>query len=163
MLGVTAKLEAITMKIIDLIIIILMFSLVALVSFQVLNRFILHIPAAWTEEMARYNFVWVSLYGSVKALKMKSHLSVDIVIETMKSERGKRIIDLIATFLTLVFTVVLIVTGYQYMAGSIGVNCEFGAFPISVIYSSLPISGVLMFIVSMMQLVQDIKALRGDL
>lgn len=156
------KIEMISARFLDTMIIFLMFSLVMLVTFQVLNRFILHIPAAWTEEMARYNFVWVSLYGSVKALKMKNHLSVDIVVEAMKSKRAKRIVDLIATSLILIFTVVLIVTGSQYMIGSFGVNCEFGAFPISVIYSSLPIAGVLMFIVSAMQIVHDIKALRGE-
>jgi TRAP-type C4-dicarboxylate transport system permease small subunit len=150
------------MKLIDLIIILLMFSLVFLVFFQVVNRFILHIPAAWTEEMARYNFVWVSLYGSVKALKEKSHLSVDVIVETMKSERGKMIIDVISSSLVVVFACVLLVTGYMYTVANFGVDCEFGAFPLSIIYSAVPISSFLLLVVSIRHIFDDVVTLRRD-
>lgn len=156
-----SKVEAKLMKLVDILIIILMFSLVGMVFFQVLNRFILHIPAAWTEEMARYNFVWVSLYGSVKALKMKSHLSVDIVVETAKSERTKDVINLVASALVIVFTLILTVTGFQYMIGNLGVDCEFGPFPLAIIYSAVPITGMLLFFVSIGHMFEEIKSLRG--
>lgn len=150
------------MKFIDIIIAILMFSLVTMVFFQVVNRFWLHAPAAWTEEMSRYNFVWVSLYGSVRALFTKRHLSVDIVVETVKSERLKKIVDLIASTLVMVFTVIITVTGYRYMVGNWGVDCEFGPFPLVIIYSAVPISGILLFLVSIGQMLMDFRALRGN-
>lgn len=157
-----AKLDSKLMKIIDILIIVLMFSLVAMVFFQVINRFILHIPAAWTEEMARYNFVWASLYGSIKALKMKCHLSVDILVETRKSERTKNMINLVASLFIMAFTVILTVTGYQYMMANMGVGCEFGPFPLAIIYSAVPITGVMMFFISIGQMCEQIKLVRGD-
>jgi len=150
------------MKVVDFLIIVLMSSLVIMVFFQVLNRFILHIPAAWTEEMARYNFVWVSLYGSVKALKMGSHLSVDILVETMKSEKKKKIINLVGGILVIVFAIILTVTGFQYMIGNFGVDCEFGPFPLSIIYSAVPITGILLILVSIVQMFQQVLSLRGE-
>ena len=156
------RLDEVLMKVVDLLIITLMFSLVAMVFFQVVNRFILHIPAAWTEEMARYNFVWVSLYGSVKALKMKAHLSVDILVETMKSERKKKIMNLGAGALIIVFALILTVTGFHYMIGNFGVDCEFGPFPLAVIYSAVPITGILLILISVEQMTEQLVALRGD-
>ncbi len=156
-----ARLDAKMMKVVDILITILMFSLVAMVFFQVVNRFILHIPAAWTEEMARYNFVWASLYGSIKALKMKCHLSVDILVETRKSEKTKNIINLIASVFVIIFTVILTTTGYGYMMANMGVGCEFGPFPLAIIYSAVPITGLMMFIISIGQMFEQVKILRG--
>jgi len=161
-LNMLGELENKVMKLVDFIIILLMFSLVFLVFFQVINRFLLQIPAAWTEEMARYNFVWVSLYGSVKALNEKSHLSVDVIVETMKSERGKMIIDVISSSLIVVFASVLLVTGYMYTVNNFGVDCEFGPFPLSIIYSAVPISAFLLLMVSVKHIFNDIVTLGRD-
>jgi TRAP-type C4-dicarboxylate transport system permease small subunit len=150
------------MKIVDILIILLMTSLVVLVFFQVINRFVLHIPAAWTEEIARYNFVWVSLYGSVKALKMGSHLSVDIIVETTKSEKVKKTIAFVGGVLVIVFSLILTVTGYQYMVANIGVDCEFGPFPLVIIYSAVPISGVLLILESILQMFKQMVGWKGE-
>lgn len=144
------------MKIVDALLGILMASLVALIFFQVLNRFILHIPAAWTEEMGRYNFVWLSLFGSVKALKERAHLSVDILVTNLKG-RKKVLADIIVEILTLVFSVILLVTGYSYTISNIGVNCEFGTFPIFIIYMAVPIVAFLLCVISLDQVVMNIK------
>lgn len=144
------------MKIVDALLGILMASLVALIFFQVLNRFILHIPAAWTEEMGRYNFVWLSLFGSVKALKERAHLSVDILVTNLKG-RKKVFADIIVELLTLVFSVILLVTGYSYTISNIGVNCEFGTFPIFIIYMAVPIVAFLLCVISLDQVVMNIK------
>ncbi len=144
------------MKIVDALLGILMASLVTLIFFQVLNRFILHIPAAWTEEMGRYNFVWLSLFGSVKALKERAHLSVDILVTNLKG-RKKVLADIIVEILTLVFSVILLVTGYSYTISNIGVNCEFGTFPIFIIYMAVPIVAFLLCVISLDQVIMNIK------
>lgn len=151
-----AKITDMVMKAVDVLIGLLMASLVILIFFQVLNRFILHIPAAWTEEMGRYNFVWLSLFGSVKALQEGAHLSVDIIVMNFKGK--KRIVaDIIAEMLTLVFSIILLVTGYTYTLSNIGVNCEFGEFPLFLIYMAIPITGFLLCVISIEQIFKNIK------
>lgn len=161
-MDILVRIDEKIMKAVDLLIIVLMSSLVVMVSFQVLNRFILHIPAAWTEEMARYNFVWVSLYGAVKASKTGTQLSVDILVETMKSEKKKKIINLVSSLFVIIFALILTITGFQYMIGNYGVDCEFGPFPLTIIYSAVPITGILLVFVSIEQIAQQIVSLRGD-
>ena len=94
------------MKAVEILTTVLMFVLVGLVFFQVLNRFILHIPAAWTEEMARYNFVWLSLFGSVIALKSGRHLSVDLVVQGIKSQKAQDWVKVMVALLVLVFSLI---------------------------------------------------------
>jgi TRAP-type C4-dicarboxylate transport system permease small subunit len=72
------------LRLFDYFTVLLMLFLLFIVFFQVLNRFILHIPLSWTEEAARYGFVWLSLFGAVKALQTGSHIKVDIFINNLK-------------------------------------------------------------------------------
>ncbi len=153
---VLKKADGLLIKITDFFTIVSMFSLTIMVSFQVLNRFILHWPAAWTEEMARYNFVWVSLLGAVSALHYKRHLSVDILFETLKSEKLKKKLTVIGLLFILLFSLILTWTGWQYTKANINVNCEFGAFPLGIIYAIMPISGILLTVVSLRQIVEEL-------
>jgi len=149
---VLKKANDLLIKLTDFLTTFMMILLTVMVSFQVLNRFILHWPAAWTEEMARYNFVWVSLLGAVSAQHYRRQLSVDILVETLKSQKIKNLISVLASFFTLLFCLVLTWTGWVYAKGNVNVNCEFGAFPLGIIYAILPISGALLSIVCLRQL-----------
>lgn len=154
---VQEKPDGLLIKVTDLLTMITMFSLTIMVSFQVLNRFILHWPAAWTEEMARYNFVWVSLLGAVSALHYKRHLSVDFLFEIIKSEKTKKKMTVVGLLFVLLFSLLLAWTGWQYAKSNINVNCEFGAFPLGIIYAIMPISGFLLAVVSFRQLVEELR------
>jgi TRAP-type C4-dicarboxylate transport system permease small subunit len=151
------KMDTLVIKITDILTIVMMFLLVFMVSFQVLNRFILHWPAAWTEEMARYNFVWVSLLGAVSALHYRRQLSVDILTENIKSPKIKRMLGIVAALFVLLFSFILTRTGWQYTKANFNVNCEFGAFPLGIIYAILPITGLLLIYVSVKQLIEEFR------
>ncbi|MCL1999920.1 MAG: TRAP transporter small permease subunit, partial [Planctomycetes bacterium] len=43
---------------------ILMTMLIAVTFFQVLCRFVIKLPAVWTEEVARMSFVWLIFLGA---------------------------------------------------------------------------------------------------
>jgi len=147
------------LKFLDYFIATLMFSLLIMVFFQVLNRFCLHIPAAWTEEMARYNFVWLSLFGSIKALQVKAHLSVDFFVSYL-NPKLKVLTDILSELLTMIFCLILVKTGISYTISNIGVNCEFGAFPLYLIYAGVPVAGFLLFLVSLENLINHIYGLK---
>ena len=53
--------------------------LVGVIFVQVICRYVLLIPTAWAEELARYLFVWTSYLGSAYALNEGEHIEVDIV------------------------------------------------------------------------------------
>ncbi len=53
--------------------------LVGVIFVQVICRYVLFIPTAWAEELARYLFVWTSYLGSAYALNEGGHIEVDIV------------------------------------------------------------------------------------
>ena len=99
------------LKLFDYFTVLLMLFLLFIVFFQVLNRFVLHIPLSWTEEAARYGFVWLSLFGAVKALQVDSHIKVDIFINNLKPKTLKIINLLSHDLITLIFSILLTYTG----------------------------------------------------
>lgn len=155
-----ANFNDLLIKVVDVITVIFMAALFVVITFQVLNRFMLHIPAAWTEEMGRYCFVWLSMFGTVRALQSRVHLKIDIVESNLKGN-SKLIVNILAEIIILVFCLILTVTGYTYTMSNIGNYCEFGKFPIYLIYMVMPIAGLLLCLISTETLLTKIKELFG--
>jgi TRAP-type C4-dicarboxylate transport system permease small subunit len=147
------------MKAVEVLTTVLMFVLVGLVFFQVVNRFILHIPAAWTEEMARYNFVWLSLFGSVIALRSDRHLSVDLLVQGIKSQKRKDVIRVLVSVMVILFSLILTWSGYNYTTANWTNTCGFGAFPLALIYAAVPVAGLLLIVVSLEHLAISVRDL----
>jgi TRAP-type C4-dicarboxylate transport system permease small subunit len=55
---------------------VLFLSLVA----QVLLRFVLRNPAAWTEELATIAYVWVIFWGTAFCVPLAAHVAVDFIV-----------------------------------------------------------------------------------
>lgn len=57
----------------------LMVALVAVVFAQVALRYLTYQPLAWTEEVARYVFIWLSLLGAALGGRRGAHFAVDVL------------------------------------------------------------------------------------
>jgi TRAP-type C4-dicarboxylate transport system permease small subunit len=47
---------------------------------QVLGRFVLGAPTAWTEELATITFVWVIFWGIAFTVPLHTHVAVDLLV-----------------------------------------------------------------------------------
>jgi TRAP-type C4-dicarboxylate transport system permease small subunit len=74
---------------------------------QVFYRYALHQPLGWTEELARFTFVWVGYLSAWLAWKYRAHIAVDAVAYT-GNER------LIAASVVLVEVLVLALCAYTF-------------------------------------------------
>jgi TRAP-type C4-dicarboxylate transport system permease small subunit len=91
-------------------IIILLVTLLTAVTFaQVVTRYALGDPLIWSEEAARYLFVWVSMVGAALALREGGHFGLDLLIRPMP--QLKPILGPLVTLVMVVFLVILLKTG----------------------------------------------------
>ena len=72
--------------------------MVIVIAYQVVLRYVFHASNAWSEELARYLFIYDVFIGSAIALRKNSHLQVDVFLNLMK-ERTKYIYTIIVTIL----------------------------------------------------------------
>lgn len=80
---------------------------VTLGLFQVVMRFVLEIPAEWTEVLIRFSLIWMVFMGIPYAFRVGAMVSVD-VLARMVGPLGKRILSFFtcAAALTLVFAII---------------------------------------------------------
>ncbi|MHA1918775.1 MAG: TRAP transporter small permease [Promethearchaeota archaeon] len=122
--------------------------LVIIVFFQVLNRFILHIPAAWTEEIGRFIFVWASAVGIALALRKKAHIGLSIIVNSLPKSLRK-IVELISKIIMLAFYIIVLYWGsiWSYYGLMESTN-SLQWVPMFYIYVAIPFSALLLTIFS---------------
>ena len=124
----------------------LMGVMVVTVSWQVATRYLLNSPSSYTEELATYLLIWISLLGAAYALRKRAHLGIDIVVRRMNA-RKQRQARVLAYGVIIVFSLAAFVFGGGYLVYvTLDLNQLSAAFqvPIGYVYTVLPISGLLM-------------------
>ena len=56
-------------------------GIVVLIFFGVLSRFVFHYSIAWSEELARYFFLWGALFGAAAACKTGQHGGIPLLVD----------------------------------------------------------------------------------
>ena len=61
------------------------------VSLQIFSRYTELIPSyIWTEEMARFMFIWTIMLGAMVGVRESTHFEVDLLPEAITARRGLR-------------------------------------------------------------------------
>ena len=121
---------------------VLMGLLIVPVSMQIFSRYIGLIPRyIWTEEIARFCFIWIILIGSMIAVRDGSHFTVDLLPQA-KTKRGEAIGHLFVDFIMALVGVIFIVWGWPLVQFGLMQTSEIAELPMVTIYIAWPIAGV---------------------
>ncbi len=138
----------------------LMSFMVLTVSWQVATRYLLNSPSSYTEELATYLLIWISLLGAAYALRMRAHLGLDVLVTRLSRDR-QHSIRMFAHGIIIVFSSVALVFGGGWLVYvTLDLNQLSAAFqlPVGYVYLALPLSGLLMAYYSAV----DIRGLLRD-
>lgn len=121
-----------------------LFTLLILdVLWGVVSRYVLGSQSRWTEELAVYLLVWVSLLGAALVFRERGHLGVDYFVGKL-DPAAQRLSALVAELAVLVFAVFVLVFGGGMMvvetlrSGQVSPAMN---WPVGYIYLVVPISG----------------------
>lgn len=110
------------------------------VLLQVLSRFVPIIPRyIWTEEVARFAFIWVIMLGAIVAVREKTHFKVDLLPNL--GPVWERRIALLLLVLLLLISIVFLVGGWQFAQFGSTQFSEISGLPMIAIYIAWPIAG----------------------
>ena len=120
----------------------LMFLLVVPVSLQILSRYTELIPRyIWTEEAARFLFIWMISVGSAIAVREQTHFNVDILPKP-KTARGKALAVLIVDFALLAMAAIFVVYGWEFLKFGWTQTSELTGINMAVIFSAFLLAGL---------------------
>ncbi|QRG67539.1 TRAP transporter small permease [Brevibacillus choshinensis] len=125
------------------IVVALLAVMVVAVFLQVLFRFFLDQPLAWTEELARYLLIWITFLGSAYAMAIRAHIGTEYIQKFLSPLMNKIVLSL-AAILSIFFFVVMVQQGYALAARSMTQTSPTLLVPMGYVYMVIPISGVLL-------------------
>lgn len=135
--------------------VVLFAAILFIMILQVTFRYVLNTPLTWTEELARYIFIWACYLGAPVATRRGNHVTITFVAERL--HRGvSRVVTLGIQAISLVFFLQLAIFGAILVVKSHSVEAITLPIPWSLIYLAVPISGLLMIL----QTVDGGRALR---
>ena len=108
---------------------------------QVGFRYFLGDPLVWSDELARYLFVWASLLGWIIAARRRSHLSIDMVAIRL-SPRGQAALRLVGALAGVAFAAVLVFYGWRITQRNLDVDTTTLFFPMGVVYAIVPLAAL---------------------
>jgi len=132
---------------------------------QVVLRYLFNWTPEWSEELARYLFVWVVFIGSALIMGESGHLAVQFVPNHFKGTAVGNVLKIVINLSGYVFILLLLVQGAkmtQVMTFQISPGLE---IPMSWVYSVIPLSAVLMLLYlarDTVQIVRDLSGPKGE-
>lgn len=124
----------------------LMTLLVLDVIWQVVTRFLLNNPSSFTDELARYLLIWLGLLGAALVSGYKAHLAIDLFSDRLRNPRYKKYLAIFIESIVVVTSLAIMVFGgckLVYTIWSLGQTSTALQVPLSVVYSIVPLSGLL--------------------
>lgn len=130
----------------------LLAGLVMVLAWQVISRYAMNAPSSSSEEILRYGVIWMSLLGAAYAVGQGSHLAVDLLRDRLGRAGKLRLDALIAVAFILFAAVVLIWGGMRGVTIASSQKSAVMQVPMSWVYLSLPVSGALIILYSLLNL-----------
>jgi TRAP-type transport system small permease protein len=135
----------------------LMGLMIVPVSLQVLSRYWGILPRyIWTEEAARFCFVWIVMIGSMIAVRDDTHFRVDLFARP-KSARWEGGSNLVAHLAMLLMALVFSWYGYEFAKFGFMQKSEMSGINMLSIYVSFPLAGATWTVFLLERLVVDLR------
>ncbi|WP_017729000.1 TRAP transporter small permease [Halalkalibacterium ligniniphilum] len=128
-------------------------TMVTLVFMNVALRYGFNSGITWSEEMARYLFVWIVFLGAIAAFKDRSHLGVDVLLGVLPPI-GQKIIYVVNQIVIIGLLVIIIDGGLKMIVVNSNSYGPATGMPLSILFFAATFAASIMIIMSFVQTVQ---------
>ncbi|MET0208780.1 MAG: TRAP transporter small permease [Burkholderiaceae bacterium] len=130
------------------------------VSLQIFSRYTSLIPSyIWTEEMARFLFVWMIMLGAMVGIRESTHFDVDVWPQL--GARGNAVLKIISSVFVLGFALVFVWWGWEFTRFAFKRFSELAELPLWTIHIAWPLTGVTWILFQGEHLLRAIRVLQG--
>jgi TRAP-type C4-dicarboxylate transport system permease small subunit len=137
-------------RILEPVLVMLLFALVVTVLWQVFSRYVLQAPSTATDEIARFLLMWTALLGAAWAVGQRAHLAIHLLIEKLRPSKAVLLHRFICLLIIVFSFAVMIVGGINLVRITLLLEQSSTVLqvPIGWVYVVLPLSGCIMAIYS---------------
>lgn len=135
--------------------------MIAVTLAQVVFRYLLGAPLPWSEELARYCFVWIVFLGGAIGLSRGIHLGVDLFVNVLPP-RLQHGVNLLVSALITGFAVAVIYASQPVIQMNMMQRSPALGFQMSWIYIAIPISMGLIALISIERIISGLRSGPGE-
>ena len=133
--------------------------LIVPVTLQMISRFTALIPAwIWTEEMARFLFIWMVMLGAMIGVRDGTHFDVDVWPQL--KPRANALFRIVSSVFVLVFALVFVWYGIKFVQFGWNQSSELADLPMTFIFVAWPLTGFTWLLFGGQRILKDIHLLR---
>ena len=134
--------------------------LVVPVSLQIFSRYTALIPSyIWTEEMARFLFVWMVMIGAMIGVRDGAHFEVDVWPQL--GPRANALLRIVSGLFILGFALVFVWGGWLFTSFAFKRFSELAELPLWMIHIAWPLTGLTWFIFQAEHMAEALRVLTG--
>jgi TRAP-type C4-dicarboxylate transport system permease small subunit len=135
--------------------------LIVPVTMQIVSRYTGLVPRyIWTEEIARFCFIWIIMIGAMIATREDSHFDVDLLPEP-RTPAGRGFAKLIVHVAMLAMALAFIWYGKEFADEGAMQSSEIADLPMLAIYIAWPLAGVVWTLFLGEKIVEDVRLIRS--
>jgi len=140
----------------------LMSFMTLLIFVQVVMRYVFNNSLSWSEELARYVFIWLIYLGISYGCKLRKHIKIDAALYLFPKKVRPYVI-LLGDILFVAFAIYITVTGFNYSMAQIQYNMRSPALkiPFQYIYMSTVVGFGLATIREIQTIIYRVKCLKN--
>jgi len=130
------------------------------VSLQIFSRYTALIPSyIWTEEMARFFFIWSIMIGAMVGIREGTHFVVDLW--PAMNARAQAALRLVSALFVLVFAAAFLWWGIDFTRFAFNRISELAELPLWVIHVAWPVAGATWLLFLGEQMWNDLRLVVG--
>jgi TRAP-type C4-dicarboxylate transport system permease small subunit len=130
------------------------------VSLQVFSRYTDLIPSyIWTEEMARFLFVWMIMIGAMVGIRESTHFEVDVWPRL--GLRAAALLKIVSSVFVLAFALVFVWWGWEFTRFAWNRFSELAEMPLWLIHVAWPLTGATWLLFQGEHLLNALRVLAG--
>ena len=147
-------------RVLALLAISLFLAVFAVVLAQVFFRYVLNEPLIWSEELARYLFVWLCFLGWVIASRREDYILITALRDRLPPVL-RRSVPILAELAHLLLALLLLRYGFEMTVRNLRVGTVTLFFPFAVVYAVVPAAALLIVWTSLRHIRRRLREMRA--
>ena len=144
-------------QILKVVSVVLFIAMVLLTTYQVIARYIFKSPSSISEVLTRYAFVWLIIVSATYVFGQRDHIAITFLRDKFKGI-SRKIIDVAIECVIIIFSATIMVYGgFTVTQMNMLQYDSMLNIPTGIVYSIIPICGVLIILYSIYNIIQSVK------
>ena len=140
--GMFRRISFLYSRVLDLLLVLSVAAIIIPVTLQIFARFTEWLPRyIWTEEIARFCFVWVIMLGAMIGVREGTHFELD-ALPRSRNPRIEAAMRLLVRLGVLIVALIFLYYGWQFVRFGWNQTSEIAELPMPWIFAAWPLAGL---------------------